>query len=89
MTGTLSVVQSQIGDMFMQIAGNPVFLGVIVIVVFLVWVFMSGMKVDGKLLILTGAMFLAFGMLPVWVQIALGILAGVLLALAILKVLNR
>lgn len=89
MTNILDTLQSQFGDFFMQLAGNPIFLGVLIVLIFFVWVFIAGMKTDAKLLILVGAFFLAFGLLPGWLQVVAGIVAGLILALAILKVLNR
>lgn len=89
MTNIIATLQNQFGDFFMQIFGNPIYMGIVLVLIFFVWVMVSGMKTDGKILILVGAFFLGFAFLPAWLQIIMGILAGVMLGLAILKVLNK
>jgi hypothetical protein len=66
----------------MQIAGDPVYLGLLVLGFFFGFVLLQGVRTDVKVLVMIPALFLATGFIP-WLYLVIIVIAGVIFYLGI------
>lgn len=72
----------------MQIAGDPVFIGFLVIIFFGAIVLVQNTRLDGKLVVLIPAMLLAIAFIPA-IFLLFALVLAVILYLAFTKLTNR
>ena len=87
--GGLEKMLDGISNSFSEIIGSPIFLGMIVLLLFLGWIAVSGMRGDGKAVIMAIAATLALAFFPSWFAQIIEILAGLVIVAAILKLVGR
>lgn len=88
MAGGVIPLESYIADGFAQTVGDPIFLGILVIVWFLGFTIMQGTRIDAKLVIMVPALLLATAFIP-FLGILISLVFAALIYLAIMKLTNR
>lgn len=73
----------------LSVAGDPIFIGLLVFGFFLGFALLQGQKFAGFMLILVPGAILAIAFMPNYVVIILGLILGVILALALNKLITR
>ena len=88
--GIFGEMELAIGNTFMDLLGNPIFIGIMLLIIFGGLVLIAKVRDDGRIMILAPAILLSAAFLPGWFISTIGILVGgAIIARALLWVLNR
>jgi hypothetical protein len=78
-----------LGSQATQIAGSPIFIGLLVLAFFSALVLLRDVRLEVKVLGIGGGSILALAFLPSWSAILLGLGGALVLYLALMKVVSR
>ena len=83
----IDILASEIGKMVIDILGDPVLAGGLVIGMFIFAIVLAKISFDGAILLLTPLLLVlsAMGLIPSWLQYTVYIFVGVLVAVALIR----
>lgn len=79
MTAPLNPLETIMADGFMQVVGDPLFLGIIILGFFGALAMIQGTKLDGKLVIIVPAFILALSFFPPFIVLLFALALAVIL----------
>jgi hypothetical protein len=85
----MGALDAYIYDGLIQLAGDPIILGILVFGFFGAFVFVQGLKLPGKIAVLLPASLLATAFLPKVVTVVLALVLGFILYFGFMKIIKQ
>lgn len=85
---SMQPMETYVGDALTQAAGDPFFLGIMLLGFFFGFVMLQGVRLDSKLLVLVPIAILAIPFIP-WLPVVIGLVCAVIAYFAFTKFDNK